>query len=91
VKLSLSASRDNIHFDEKTKKIIRKRVKEIFGEIVSTLEAKITSCKTYTKACVSAIEIRNELPSSIKNANSLKMSWNDYPVKNSLTSNEINI
>ncbi len=88
--LNLSASRDNIHFDAKTKKIIKDRIKNIFKDIESNLETKISSCKTYSEACYLSMQIIQELPSSIRRSNKLKLSWKDDEIRTGLHSQWIN-
>jgi hypothetical protein len=87
--LTLAASRDNIHFDDKTKKTIKDRVEKIFKEIISTLETKLASCKTYTEACISAISANAELPNSIM-VSAGKMNWNGHKLISGLSANLIN-
>ena len=86
--LTLSASRDNIHYDDKTKQVIKDRIKEIFKEIDTTLEAKITNAKTYTDACCASIQARNELPSTLRE--NRKLNWNDNNIRVNIGVDDIN-
>lgn len=49
--LSLSASRDSIHYDEKTQKAIIDRIGVLASEIIKIINDKIQNCATYKEAC----------------------------------------
>lgn len=49
--LSLSASRDSIHYDEKTQKAIIDRIGVLASEIIKIINDRIQNCATYKEAC----------------------------------------
>lgn len=49
--LSLSASRDNIHYDDNTQNIIAARINLAIKEVVERINKEIENCQTYIQAC----------------------------------------
>ena len=50
--LSLSASRDSIHYDDKTQQFIIERMKLLAKEVIQIINDKIQKCAGYKEACV---------------------------------------
>lgn len=49
--LSLSASRDSIHYDDNTQKFIVSRINVAIKEVIERINKEIESCNTYIEAC----------------------------------------
>lgn len=49
--LSLSASRDSIHYDDNTQKFIVGRINVAIKEVIERINKEIESCNTYIEAC----------------------------------------
>ncbi|HVI43133.1 MAG TPA: hypothetical protein VM577_21195 [Anaerovoracaceae bacterium] len=49
--LSLSASRDSIHYDEKTQRVLVQRISAMSKEVIEIINNKIQSCSSYQEAC----------------------------------------
>lgn len=55
--LSLSPSRDYLHYDEKTQSLLLKRLASIHNEIIKDLTGKIANSSSYISACLAAKNI----------------------------------
>lgn len=76
--LSLSANRETIHWDDKTKKIVSERLLEIVEEIRSNLQTDIDACEHYFDAVEKAISFTNAF--SITRGTEGFFVWRGYPV-----------
>lgn len=71
--LNLSASRDSIHYDEKTQACIKGRIGEMANEVIATIKDKVEKCNTYIEASdlyfktLSEFQSRSELETAFKN------------------------
>lgn len=87
--LSLSASRDSIHYDDKTNILIRKKLARISDEIAQYIEKKIQGATTYLDACDSYVKIAKEMGMS-QFTNILKgIKWNGREIITSINVNHI--
>lgn len=59
--ISLSASRDSIHYDDRTQKKIFDKVREIYRYVKQNCVSKIESAKTFFEACFLFGSLSNEL------------------------------
>lgn len=86
---SLSASRDNLQFDDKTIKNLKNKIKTIENEVRQTLQDEISNQKTYLEAC----EVYSKFGSTINvhndtNFYTQKFFWNTYEVNTSISVSE---
>lgn len=80
--LSLAANRENIHWDQKTKKIVLDRLHEIAEEIRKNLQTEIDACTDYFAAVEKARELTRAF--DISNGTNGYFKWQGTPVKSSL-------
>jgi hypothetical protein len=85
--LSLSPSRDNIHYDEKTQAIILKRIDDIYNEIITSILDKIKQADTYIQACLIAQKFCDSFYHDSINISSIK--WKDQNIQYSIKLNDI--
>jgi hypothetical protein len=87
--LTLSASRDNIHYDDRTKKIIKDKLDGIFAELISNIENSVKNAKTYSEACSLFNEVKNTFPAAIRNnLSAAKIIWKDQKIRQKISSDD---
>lgn len=74
--LSLSASRDSIHFDEKTQKVLEDRLAEVALNLAKMAKDKIENASTYLEAVKSCNDINNEFSVSFLRDFLSRITWN---------------
>lgn len=86
--LSLAASRDSIHFDENTQKLIISRIDKLAEELVALITNNISSSLTYVDACnayiCSAKHIKKDLIDSLQG-----IAWNGHVLRSTATNTEV--
>jgi len=86
--LSLAASRDNIHYDDNTQKIILERANGIIKDLNNIISNEIENANSYTEACNTYAKfINNFNKDNICNIANLK--WKGHPVKRLVDSSHI--
>ncbi len=76
--LSLSANRESIHWDEKTKAIVEKRCVELVEELRGKFQVQVDAAKSYVEACKIARGITRAF--SITNGIKGYFSWQGHKV-----------
>jgi hypothetical protein len=83
--LTLAASRDNIHYDEKTKATIQNRLDQIREDIPDIVFESINDCLSYSDACRKF----EHLPNAIRKLAGKNVKWEGHALIDSLYVSEI--
>lgn len=81
--LTLAASRDNIHYDDDTKNLIKQRIKDADTEVCDLISQQFEDAETYKEACQKYIELSSS--NSIASYFSDEIKWGDYIIYKNIT------
>lgn len=85
--LSISGSRDGLHYDSKTNNAIKARVAEIRKQINQSISSSITGAKTYLEAVTKVEGIKAQYRDVF--LNNLVPSWNGIPIHSQVSNREL--
>ena len=87
--LSLTASRDSIHYDEATQKVIIDRINDLCKEIVDIISDKIKNATSYVEACNAYETVKNTLNDSGLMDNIEGIQWKGNKIRLTIRTNDI--
>jgi hypothetical protein len=87
--LSLSASRDNLHYCDKTQAKILEKIDVLIKEIVALVTEKISGAVNYTEACKEYDKVRRTLNRSGLMDDISGVTWKDNEIRDSIYASNI--
>jgi hypothetical protein len=87
--LSLAASRDTIHYDEPTQKLILERIDALTSEVVVLVTNKIQHASTYIEACKAYAGVKETLNNSGLMDRLTGIRWNGHEIHLTIKVNDI--